>query len=138
MVDNVTSEKRSWIMSKVQSKNTRPELAVRSILHRLGLRFRLDGRSFPGNPDIVLAKYRALVFVNGCFWHQHTGCSRATIPKTNREFWQNKFRSNKLRDRRNMRQAKKLGWKTVVVWECQLKDTEALKKRLIQEIKNEP
>jgi len=120
-VTDVFSEaKRSYVMSRVSSKDTKPEKIVRSYLHRVGLRFRLHGPGLPGKPDLVLAKYRTVVFVHGCFWHRHKGCKRATTPKTRKEFWMEKFEKNKARDRRNSRQLKENGWHVIVIWACEL------------------
>jgi DNA mismatch endonuclease (patch repair protein) len=117
-------------MSKIRSKNTKPEKAVRSILHRMGYRFRLHDKSLPGTPDIVLARYRAVVDVRGCFWHAH-GCKVGRKkPASNVDYWQEKFARNIARDRRNAVELKKLGWKLVVVWECELKKPEKLAAKL--------
>ncbi|MDP9440574.1 MAG: very short patch repair endonuclease [Actinomycetota bacterium] len=108
-------------MSRVRSKNTKPELAVRSALHALGYRFRLHRKDLPGKPDVVLPKHRAAVFVHGCFWHQHPGCAKATLPKNNAEFWREKLEGNVARDARNRERLRKLGWRPIVVWECEVK-----------------
>lgn len=121
MVDCLTPEKRSWNMSRIRGRNTTLELVVRSILHRMGYRFKVADRELPGRPDIVLKKHKTVVFVHGCFWHRHLGCPDTTTPKTRTLFWQEKFNSNVLRDRRNRRALNKLGWKVLVVWECQIK-----------------
>lgn len=120
MTDVFSEAKRSYVMSRVSSKDTKPEKIVRSYLHRAGLRFRLHGPGLPGKPDLVLAKYRTVVFVHGCFWHRHKGCKRATTPKTRKEFWMEKFEKNKARDRRNSRQLKENGWHVIVIWACEL------------------
>lgn len=117
--DVFTKAKRSDIMSRIQGRNTGPERRIRSLLHRLGYRFRLHRRELPGSPDIVLPAYRTVVLVHGCFWHQHL-CRDGRPPKTNQGFWLPKFLSNKRRDRRVRRQLRKLGWQVVVVWECHL------------------
>lgn len=137
MTDTLTPKKRSWTMSRIRSKNTKPEVLVRSILHRLGFRFRLNGKGFPGNPDIVLRKYKTVIFVNGCFWHRHENCRKSTLPKTNTEFWQNKLDRNVSRDKLNLVNIAASGWNAVVVWECELKDKEKLAERLKLEIKHE-
>lgn len=134
MTDTLPPERRSWVMSRVRSKNTKPEIKVRSILHRLGYRFRIRGTKLPGSPDIVLKKYQTVVFVHGCFWHQHKGCKKSRLPKSNQEFWSAKFNKNIERDRQNMIALNDLGWKVVVVWECELINAEALAERLSQEI----
>ena len=119
-MDTLTPEHRSWVMSRIRSKDTKPEKIVRSWLHRNGYRFRLHVKSLPGHPDIVLPKYRTLIEVRGCFWHRHKGCATATSPKSNIGFWRAKFRRNVTRDRRHEAQWAELGWNTVVVWECGL------------------
>lgn len=120
-MDILTPEKRSWNMSRIRNRDTKPELALRSALHRLGYRFRLSDRNLPGRPDIVLPKYRTAVFVHGCFWHRHKGCKYAYNPKSKVEFWQHKFEENMARDERNIRDIISNGWIPVVVWECQIK-----------------
>jgi|GEM_PF-1121558 len=137
MVDTLSPEKRSWTMSRVRSKNTKPELRVRSLLHRLGFRFRLDGTRFPGNPDIVLRKYKTVIFVNGCFWHQHKDCKKSRTPKSNTEFWQSKLDRNAERDKSNLKAIVSLGWKPLVVWECELRDLKNLAEWLKTEIAND-
>lgn len=120
-MDILTPEKRSWNMSRIRGRDTKPELALRSALHRLGYRFRLSDRSLPGRPDIVLPKYKTAVFVHGCFWHRHKGCKYAYNPKSKVEFWQHKFEENMARDERNISDILSNGWIPVVVWECQIK-----------------
>lgn len=129
-VDTLTPDRRSWNMSRIRGKNTEPERRVRSLLHRQGFRFSLRRKDLPGKPDIVLPKFRTVVFVHGCFWHRHTGCSNAVMPKTRSEFWSNKLAGNVQRDRQNMQSLKRLGWKVIVVWECELADEVALQERL--------
>lgn len=130
MTDHITAEHRSWNMSRIKGKNTSPERIVRSILHRMGYRFRLHRTDLPGKPDLVLPKYNTAVFVHGCFWHRHPGCKYATNPKSNTEFWQQKFRRNVERDRKNQAELRRNGWRIIVVWECELHDMEILTKRL--------
>lgn len=110
------------MMSRIRSKNTKPELAVRSMLHRMGYRFRLHRRDLPGCPDIVLPKYKTVIFVHGCFWHQHPGCKYAYNPKSRKAFWQKKFKQNVERHKRVRKELTKLGWKVIVIWECQIKN----------------
>ena len=112
---------RRRVMQRVRSNDTTPELVVRSFLFRQGFRFRLHVKNLPGHPDIVLPKYRTVVEVRGCFWHRHSGCRQATIPSTNAEFWQEKFKRNVERDGNTEKQLKELGWNLIVVWECELK-----------------
>lgn len=120
MTDIVDKETRSRMMSNIRGKDTSPEILVRKLLHSQGFRFRLHGRSIPGRPDLVLARYKALIQVQGCFWHGHN-CHLFKLPSTRREFWETKIASNKDRDRNNLEQCQSLGWKTLVVWECALK-----------------
>lgn len=123
MTDSLTKEKRSWNMSRIKGNNTRPEVLVRSILHKNGFRFRINVKNLPGKPDIVLPKYKTVIFVHGCFWHRHKNCKYAYTPKSRVDFWENKFRENQIRDKFVINQLKYLGWKVHVVWECQvLKD----------------
>lgn len=120
MADRFSTTKRSEIMSHVRGKDTAPELQVRSWLHALGYRFRLHRKDLPGRPDIVLARYRVAVFVHGCFWHQHPGCLKATLPKPNRERWAAKLARNVERDRENREALELAGWAVAIVWECEL------------------
>lgn len=120
MTDSLSPARRSWNMSQIRSKDTKPEVAVRSILHRNGFRFRLHSRVLPGRPDIVLRRFRSVVFVHGCFWHRHKGCSNSTLPSTNRSAWRKKFEQNVDRDRRNITALRELGWRVFVVWECEV------------------
>ena len=120
MTDILTKEQRSERMSKIRGRDTKPELVLRRLLHALGLRYRLHQRGLPGRPDLVFAKYKAVVFVHGCFWHRHPGCNIATTPKSNTPFWTSKFENNVARDRRDLEALRGLGWKVFVVWECEL------------------
>ena len=120
MTDRITTEKRSEIMRSVRGKDTGPEMVVRSAAHRLGLRFRLHDRRLPGRPDMVLRKWKTVIFINGCYWHRHRGCRKATTPKSNTEFWNAKFLRNQERDRRNYRDLIDLGWRVVVLWQCEV------------------
>ncbi len=122
MTDRISPEHRSWNMSQIRGRDTTPERMVRSLLHRMGYRFRLHRKDLPGSPDIVLPKYRTVIFVHGCFWHRHGRCKFAYTPKSRLEFWQKKFDANVERDRRVQRELKKLGWQVVVVWECEAAD----------------
>jgi DNA mismatch endonuclease (patch repair protein) len=110
---------RSALMSKVRSKNSRPEIRVRRATHALGFRFRLHRRDLPGTPDLVFPKLRSIIFVHGCFWHRHRNCVRCTNPKTRTPFWETKFTQNVARDRRNISALRKMGWRVLVVWECE-------------------
>ncbi len=118
-------------MAQVKGKNTKPEKFIRSLLHGMGYRFRLHNKQLPGKPDIVLQKYKAVIFVHGCFWHGHQGCKRATIPATRAEFWENKIFGNKERDSRNIVALENLGYRWLIIWQCELKDVETLKHRLV-------
>ena len=125
------SEQRSRNMSAIKSKNTKPEIAVRKVLHSMGYRFRLHGKDLPGSPDIVLPKYKTVIFVHGCFWHRHENCKYATTPKTREEFWNNKFRSNVERDFKIQENIKNIEWRSVVIWECETKNIDNLKEKII-------
>jgi DNA mismatch endonuclease, patch repair protein len=131
MVDKLSSSDRSRVMSRVKGKDTAPEMTVRRLLHALGYRYRLHGKQLPGKPDIVFAARRKLIFVHGCFWHQHTGCRKSTIPDTRRDFWSEKLARNVSRDERTEGQLRALGWDVLVVWECDVRDKEGLTRRLI-------
>ena len=120
MVDRIDKQTRSKTMRAIRSSGTRPEKLARSALHKAGFRFRLCNKNLPGTPDIVLAKYKAAIFVNGCFWHQHHNCKIAHIPETRREFWQKKFVRNSLRDQKILYQLKIMGWRVAILWECGL------------------
>lgn len=127
-MDNISTARRSWVMSLVKSKNTKPELVVRKFLFSYGFRYRIHNSKYPGKPDIILSKYRTVIFVHGCFWHGHRSkrCKLARMPKSNIDFWENKIYQNEMRDKRNRTALKKLGWKVVQIWECQLKDKSTL------------
>jgi DNA mismatch endonuclease (patch repair protein) len=134
-MDRLSSEHRSWNMSRIRCSDTAPERAVRSILHRLGFRFRkASSSSLPGRPDVVLPSRKAVVFVHGCFWHRHKRCKFAYEPKSNHAFWKQKFEANKRRDAKVRKMLLKLGWRIVVVWECELSRVETIKRRLLQEL----
>jgi len=130
MTDHLTKEKRSWNMSRIKSKDTKPELIVRSLLHHLGYRFRLHSKKLPGKPDIILAKYKTVIFVHGCFWHHHKDCPRATTPKSNREYWKTKFNKNVQRFKEVSIQIQSFDWRVMVVWECETKKIDALTEKL--------
>lgn len=122
MTDIYSKEKRSALMANVRGKNTRPERTVRSWLHRQGYRFRLHRKDLPGKPDIVLPKYHAVIFVHGCFWHRHQGCRKASTPTTNASMWAEKFRQNMDRDQRKQQELEQLGWRVIVLWQCEIMD----------------
>ena len=121
MADTISAPHRSWNMSRIRGRDTGPEIILRSLLHRARYRFRLHDRKLPGRPDIVLSKYRTAILVHGCFWHRHEGCGNATTPSTRRDFWQEKFDGNVARDQANEERLIDLGWRVIVVWECELK-----------------
>ena len=133
---NKISDQRSRNMSAIKSKNTKPEIAVRKMLHALGYRFRLHRKDLPGSPDIVLPKYKTVIFVHGCFWHRHENCKFASTPKTRKEFWENKFNENMKRDKNNFKELKKLNWNLLVIWECETKNINLLIKKVSQKIGN--
>jgi DNA mismatch endonuclease (patch repair protein) len=124
--DIYSPEKRSEIMGRVKGRDTKPELVVRSLIHRMGFRFRLYASRLPGRPDIILPRHKKVVFVHGCFWHQHPNCSRAKLPQTRAEWWLSKLSRNRQRDAEIQEQLQEQGWKVLVVWQCQLRDSRAL------------
>ena len=125
------SEQRSKNMSAIKSKNTKPEIKVRKILHSMGYRFRLHSKDLPGSPDIVLPKYKTVIFVHGCFWHRHENCKYATNPKSRQEFWNEKFEKNIERDLQIQEKIKNTDWRSFVIWECETKNIDNLKGRII-------
>jgi len=126
MVDHLTTQDRSKLMSRIGPKGSKPETTVRRLAHALGFRFRLHRRDLPGTPDLVFPSRRKVIFVHGCWWHRHEGCSKASPPKTNIEFWQAKFDRNVTRDRAVQNQLQDGGWDVGTVWECQTRDIETL------------
>ena len=130
MSDRLTPENRSSLMRAIKGKNTNPEIKVRSLLHQLGFRFRLHRRNLPGNPDIVLPKYRSVIFVNGCFWHRHT-CRAGHVPKSRQEYWAPKLDRTQARDAENYAALIAQGWRVKVVWECEVADPVALTRELL-------
>lgn len=140
MADTLTPAQRSERMSRIRGRDTRPERLVRSHLHRAGLRFRLHGAKLPGRPDLVLPKYATVVFVEGCFWHGHR-CQKGRIPGTNSMFWASKIATNQARDQRNQRALRRIGWRVLRVWECQLAKAatrERVLDRLVRTIRRDP
>lgn len=137
MADTFTRQRRSEIMGRIRSTDTRAELAVRSLLHRAGFRFRLHSKSLPGKPDIVLPRRKTVIFVHGCLWHGHENCRRGRRPKSNIEYWNRKIDRNLSRDAANAELLKALGWKRIVVWECELRDVDALKRWLVSQLTHE-
>jgi DNA mismatch endonuclease, patch repair protein len=130
VADKVSPEQRSRNMSRVKGRDTKPEKVVRSLLHGMGYRFRLHRRDLPGRPDVVLPKHKKAVFIHGCFWHGHEGCPRAARPTTNADFWNKKIDSNIRRDAAAQQGLTTLGWKYLIVWQCQMRDLTALADRL--------
>jgi DNA mismatch endonuclease, patch repair protein len=130
MTDHLSEGERSWNMSRIRSKNTTPELAVRKALTEDGLRYRLHVRSLPGNPDVVIRKMNTALFINGCFWHQHPGCRRSTSPKTNTEYWRPKLSGNIERQKKAFKELRKENWNIVTIWECEAKNENLLKTKL--------
>ena len=121
MADVHSKETRSYNMSQIKGKDTKPEVLVRKFLFSKGLRFRKNDKRYPGHPDIILPKYKTAVFIHGCFWHLHEGCRYAKIPSSNVDFWEKKLNGNRDRDKRNKDMLEDMGWRVITVWECQLK-----------------
>lgn len=137
MSDIYSKSKRSDIMSKISGKETKPEILVRKFLFSRGYRFRKNAKELPGKPDIVLPKYKTVIFVHGCFWHGHS-CKRGALPESNRDFWQEKINKNIERDSRNILQLKEKGWSVIIIWQCEMKnkeDKEIRFNKLIDELK---
>jgi len=120
MTDHLTVSKRSWNMSRIRSKDTQPEMIVRKMLHNNGIRYRLHARDLPGKPDLSNKSKKFAIFVNGCFWHQHKGCKRASIPKSNTDYWIPKLEKNVNRLRENLETLDTMGYRTAVIWECEV------------------
>lgn len=129
----ISKEKRGAIMSQIRSKNTKPELCVRKILHSLGYRFRLHRKGLPGSPDIVFPARKKAIFIHGCFWHQHyvEGCRSSSMPKSNKDYWEKKLQRNVDRDKQNQYNLVQLGWSYLILWECELGDRALLQDRLV-------
>jgi len=138
MIDRIDKEHRSWNMSQIRSKNTKPEIAVRKTLHRLGYRFRLHCSELPGTPDIVLPRYKTVVFVHGCYWHRHQGCKYAYLPKSRESFWAHKFKGNVARDIQHQAELMKMGWNVGIIWECEIEDESILHDRINRIFANAP
>lgn len=132
MSDIHDKETRSYNMSRIKGKNTLPEISVRKFLFINGFRYKLHDNTLPGSPDIVLPKYKTIIFVNGCFWHGHKGCYKYVVPKTRTDFWLNKINTNVLNDKKNRIELRHNGWKVLTIWECQLKDKRIFNKILSQ------
>lgn len=129
-MDTVSQQRRSEIMGRVRSKDTSPEMIVRRMVYAMGFRYRLHGKGLPGRPDLVFRSRGKVIFVHGCFWHRHEGCSLARLPKSRAEFWVPKLEANRARDERNQRDLERAGWKVLTVWECQLGRAELVRKKI--------
>lgn len=140
MPDVHTKEIRSYNMSRIRSKNTKPEVLIRKYLHGKGFRFRINVKNLPGKPDIVLSKYKTVIFINGCFWHGHENCKYFVIPKTRTEWWLEKINRNKENDEKALTALRLKGWRIINVWECELKNTQVFSERaekLLEEIRTD-
>lgn len=138
MTDVFSKQKRSIIMSKISGKDTKPEIIIRKALFAKGLRYRINYKNLPGKPDVVLPRYKTIIFIHGCFWHSHPGCKDAHLPKSNIEFWEKKISSNVERDKRNVKDLIDLGWNVIIVWECEIKkkNMENLLNRIVDSLKS--
>ena len=132
MTDTVSVSERSRIMALVGAKNTRPEMRVRQLIHGMGYRYRLHSKELPGKPDLVFVGRHKVIFVNGCFWHRHGDCRFASMPKSNRDFWSEKFERNVARDQDNYLKLRAAGWGVLIVWQCELRDIETIANRVAQ------
>ena len=140
MTDNLTPAQRSYCMSRIRSRDMSPELAVRSMVHRLGYRFRLHRRDLPGKPDLTLARHNCVIFVHGCFWHWHSDptCPIAGLPKSNLDYWLPKLTRTRQRDEAHLRELSKLGWRPLVIWECELREPERTLSRIAEHLAPQP
>ena len=135
-MDHLTPERRSWNMSQIKSSDTKLEITVRKYLFSKGFRFRKNDKRYPGKPDIVLPKYKTVIFVNGCFWHMHKGCKQGRLPKSNIDFWREKLERNANNDAKHNQQLLEMGWKPITLWECELKrDFEGTMEKLVASLK---
>ena len=135
MADKLTREKRSWNMSRIRRKNTEIEIKVRKYLFSQGFRFRKNVADMPGKPDIVLSKYKTIIFIHGCYWHRHASCKNCTTPNTNREFWLKKFEKNMQNDSKHQQELEAAGWKVLILWDCEIEnDFERLMDNLVVEL----
>lgn len=134
-MDNLTKTTRSFCMSRIRSKNTKPEKAVKGILRKLKIKGRYHVSNLPGKPDIVIPKKKLIIFINGCFWHQHKNCKRKAMPKTNIHYWRNKLKRNILLQKKHISANKKLGWKVRIIWECQTKNIASMRRKIVGFIK---
>jgi DNA mismatch endonuclease, patch repair protein len=135
-MDTISREKRSYVMSLVKGRDTKPEMLVRRIVSALGFRYRVYSKDLPGKPDIVFPRRKLVILVHGCFWHQHNGCPRAKLPKTRANYWSAKLGTNVVRDRRNIRALRTAGWKVLTIWECQLKKPDSVTAKIMRFLGN--
>lgn len=136
-MDSITPERRSWNMSRIRGKDTKIEVEVRKYLFAKGFRFRKNDKRFPGKPDVVLPKYKTVIFVNGCFWHMHEGCKQGRLPKSNLDYWREKLEKNVENDKLHEQQLMEMGWNTITLWECELKkDFEGVMDNLINNLQH--
>ena len=135
-MDSISPEHRSWNMAQIKGKDTKIEVRVREYLFSKGFRFRKNDKRFPGKPDVVLPKYKTVIFVNGCFWHMHEGCKQGRLPKSNVEYWEEKLGKNVANDKKHNQQLIEMGWKPITIWECELKnDFEGTLEKIIEQLK---
>ena len=135
-MDSISPEHRSWKMAQIKGKDTKIEVRVRQYLFSKGFRFRKNDKRFPGKPDVVLPKYKTVIFVNGCFWHMHEGCKQGRLPKSNVEYWEEKLGKNVANDKKHNQQLIEMGWKPITIWECELKnDFEGTLEKIIEQLK---
>lgn len=135
-MDSISPEHRSWNMAQIKGKDTKIEVRVRQYLFSKGFRFRKNDKRFPGKPDVVLPKYKTVIFVNGCFWHMHEGCKQGRLPKSNVEYWEEKLAKNVANDKKHNQQLIEMGWKPITIWECELKnDFEGTLEGIIKQLK---
>jgi DNA mismatch endonuclease, patch repair protein len=130
-MDRLTKKRRSEIMSRIRSKNTKPEMIVRSLIHRLGYRYRLHYEKLPGKPDLAFASRKKVIFVNGCFWHGHEKCPKGKLPKSNLDFWEPKIAKNKKRDEVKKNKIEDLGWRVLTIWQCEIKNLENIENKIL-------
>lgn len=130
-MDKLSAHRRSWNMGRIKGKDTKPEMKLRTVLHRLGYRYRLNQKNLPGKPDLVFAKYRTVIFVHGCFWHQHEQCREGRLPSSNLEYWKPKLEKNVLRDIRNKAMLESLGWQVITIWECELQHIDTVIQKIL-------
>ena len=136
-MDIVDPERRSRMMARIGPRHTRPELVVRRLIHRLGFRFRLHRKDLPGCPDLVLPRHRVVIFVHGCFWHRHKGCSNCSTPRTRTGFWTAKFQQNVARDARAVRALRRAGWRVMTIWECETEHPTSVERRVLRTLRRE-